>query len=414
MNLFIKNIKQLLTVSAAGKRFKTGPAMNDLGIVEDAAVLIENGTISWTGKTSDFDRPLPDSIDTLDAAGLVALPGFVDSHTHALFAGTREDEFAMRCAGKTYQEIAAAGGGILSTVAAVRNATKKELKKNARKHLDGMLRGGTTTVEIKSGYGLNEPDEMKMMDAIAELADEQLIGIRATFLGAHAVPPEYDGNADGYVELLCGRLLPYFVRRKIIQFCDAFCEQGFFSVDQTKKILETARALGVGIKIHADQFSQIGASALAAGLGAVSADHLEKIDDAGISALQRAGTVATVLPGASFFLNQAYPPARKIIDAGVPLAIASDFNPGSSMSFSMPLMMTIACTHMGLTPEEAITAATLGGAAALDMSGQTGSIEPGKQADIILYDVPNYRYLVYHYGTNFVSHIIKRGTLLDF
>ena len=414
MNLLIKNIKQLVTISAARKRFKTGPEMNDLGIVENATVLIENGRISWAGRTADFDKSVPDSLDTLDAEGLVALPGFVDSHTHALFAGTREDEFAQRCAGKSYAEIAAAGGGILSTVAAVRAATKKELKKSARRHLDSMLRSGTTTVEIKSGYGLNESDEIKMMYAINELADEQLIGIAATFLGAHAVPPEYTENPDEYVQLICSRILPYLVRRKALQFCDVFCDSGFFTIDQARKILETARGFGIGIKIHADQLSQIGASALAAELGAVSADHLEKIDDTGITALKRAGTVATVLPGVSFFLKEEYPPARKIIDAGVPLAIASDFNPGSSMSFSMPLMMTIACTQMGLTPEEAITAATLNGAAALNMSEQIGSIEPGKQADIILYNVPNYRYIVYHYGTNFVSHIIKRGTLLDY
>jgi imidazolonepropionase len=205
MNLLIKNIKQLVTVSAAGKRFKAGPEMNDLGIVENATVLIENGRISWTGRTSDFEQTVPDSIDTLDAEGLVALPGFVDSHTHALFAGTRENEFALRSAGKSYAEIASAGGGILSTVAAVRAATKKELKKNARKHLDGMLRSGTTTVEIKSGYGLNEPDEIKMMDAINELADEQLIGIAATFLGAHAVPPEYTENTAYFPTLHAGK-----------------------------------------------------------------------------------------------------------------------------------------------------------------------------------------------------------------
>jgi imidazolonepropionase len=414
MNLLIKNIKQLVTVSAAGKRFKAGPEMNDLGIVENATVLIENGRISWTGRTSDFEQTVPDSIDTLDAEGLVALPGFVDSHTHALFAGTRENEFALRSAGKSYTEIASAGGGILSTVAAVRAATKKELKKNARKHLDGMLRSGTTTVEIKSGYGLNEPDEIKMMDAINELADEQLIGIAATFLGAHAVPPEYTENTGEYVQLICSRILPYLARRKALQFCDVFCDNGFFSVDQARTILEAARTLGISIKMHADQLSQIGASVLAAELGAVSADHLEKIDDAGIAALQRAGTIATVLPGVSFFLNEEYSPARKIIGAGVPLAIASDFNPGSNMSFSMPLMMTIACTQMRLTPEEAITAATLNGAAALNMSGQTGSIEPGKQADIIFYDVPNYRSIVYHYGTNFAAHIVKHGTLLDY
>jgi imidazolonepropionase len=261
---------------------------------------------------------------------------------------------------------------------------------------------------------LNESDEVKMMHAINELAEEQLIGIAATFLGAHAIPPEYAEKPNEYVDLICSRILPYLVRRKMLQFCDVFCDSGFFSIDQARQILGTARTLGIGIKIHADQLSQIGAPALAAELCAVSADHLEKIDDEGIAALKRGGTVATVLPGVSFFLKEGYAPARKIIDAGLPLAIATDFNPGSSMSYSMPLMLTIACTQMGLTPEEAITAATLNGAAALNMSEQIGSIEPGKQADIILYNVPNYRYIVYHYGTNFVRHIVKHGTLLDY
>jgi imidazolonepropionase len=414
MNLLIKNIKQLVTVRSDGKLFKSGKDMRELGILEQATVLIQNGVFSWIGPNTEFSHPVDESIDILDASDFVALPGFVDSHTHAVFAGSRENEFAMRTEGKTYQEIAEAGGGILSTLNATRATSKKELKKIARRHLDGMLQQGTTTVEIKSGYGLNEDSEVKILGAINDLAEESLMDIVPTFLGAHAIPPEFRGNPAGYIDLICQRLLPYIAKHKMAKFCDAFCEQGYFSIEQCRSIFEMAKSLGIAIKIHADQFSQFGASNFAAEINAISADHLEKIDDAGISALKQSGTIATTLPGVSFFLHEEYPPARKIIDAGVPLAIASNFNPGSCMSYSMPLMMTIACTQMSLTPEEAICAATINGAAALGISHKFGSIEIGKQADIILYHVPNYRHLMYHFGTNHIAKVIKHGTYLDF
>jgi imidazolonepropionase len=414
MNLLINNIKQLVTVRSDGMPVKSGKEMRDLGIIEHATVLIQNGLFTWIGSSAEFDQTVDEHIDILDASELVGLPGFVDSHTHLLFAGTREDEFAMRLGGKSYQEIAEAGGGILSTVQATRTATKKELKRIARRHLDTMLTEGTTTVEIKSGYGLNEKDEIKMLDAINDLAEECLMDIVPTFLGAHAVPPEFKNNSDAYVDLICTRMLPYIAQRKLATFCDVFCEQGYFSVEQCRRIFATAKPLGIRNKIHADQLTQIGASKLAAEVSAVSADHLEQIGDAGIAALKQSGTIATVLPGVSFFLDDKYPPARKIIDAGVPLAIASNFNPGSCMSYSMPMMMTIACTHMSMTPEEALTASTLNGAAALGLSEKLGSIEVGKQADIVLYDIPGYRYLAYHFGTNHVAKVIKHGTYLDF
>ena len=414
MNLLIKNIKQLASVRSDGIPFKSGNEMRNLGVIEKATVLIQNGLFNWIGPSIEFNQTMDENIDIIDGSDLVGLPGFVDSHTHLLFAGTREDEFAMRLEGKTYREIAQAGGGILSTVQATRTATKKELKKFARRHLDTILSEGTTTVEIKSGYGLNEKDEIKLMEAINELSEECLIDIAPTFLGAHAVPPEFKNNSNGYVDLICARMLPYLAQRKLAKFCDAFCEQGYYSVEQCRRIFDMAQQLGMRIKIHADQLTQIGASKLAAEMGALSADHLEQIDDAGIAALRQSRTIATVLPGVSFFLNCDYPPARKIIDAGVPLAIASNFNPGSCMSYSIPMMMTIACTHMAMTPEEAITASTLNGAAALGLSENLGSIEVGKQADIVLYDVPSYRYLAYHFGTNHVAKVIKHGTYLDF
>jgi imidazolonepropionase len=403
MNLLIKNIKQLVTVHAGGKPFKSGKEMCDLGIIEDATVLIHNGLFNWIGPNSEFTQVVDKDIDIIDASDLVALPGFVDSHTHLLFAGSHEDKFTM-----------STKNDILGIVQATRASTKKELKKLASRHLEAMLQQGTTTVEIESGYGLNEKTEIKILEAINDLSKESLVDIIPTFFGAQALPPESKENPDEYIDLICKRLLPCVAQRKMAKFCDTFCEQGYFSIEQSRRIFQTAKSLGMDIKIHADQFAQIGASKLAAEAGAFTASHLEHIDNAGIEALKQSGTIATVLPGNSFFTHSDYAPARRIIDAGVPLAIASDFNPVSCMSYSMPLMMTIACTQMSLTPEEAITAATLNGAAALGFAGKLGSIEIGKQADIVLYNIPNYLYLLYHFGANHAAKVIKRGTYLDF
>ncbi len=414
MQLLISDIKQLVTVRGGGKPFKSGHEMQEIGVLENASILIENGVITWIGNASDFTNTLEPDADTIDGSSYVALPGFVDSHTHAIFGGGRENEFALRAAGKTYQEIASQGGGILSSVNATRGATKKELKKAASKRLDAMMRQGTTAVEIKSGYALSEDGEIKMLEAITELADEHLITIRSTFLGAHAIPPEFRERRGDYIDLLCNRMMPHIAKRKLAQFCDVFCEVGYFSPDECRRILEQARTQGLGLKLHSDEFNSIGGTQLATELGAISVDHLEHISDDAIAGLRRGNTVAVLLPGVSFFLRNPYAPARKLIDAGIPVAIASDFNPGSCMSFSMPLMMTIACTQMSMTPEEAITATTLNGAAAMGISDQVGSIEIGKRADIILYDIPNYRYLAYHFGTNLATKIIKNGIILEF
>ena len=413
MQLLLNDIRQIVTVAGNGAPSKRGSEMRKLGVIENGFILVEDSTIAQLGAGS-FAGDLSEDATVLDCTGFVALPGFVDSHTHLLFAGSRANEFAMRAEGKSYQEIAAAGGGILSTVAATRAASKKELKKLARHHLDAMMQLGTTTCEIKSGYGLNEESERKMLECINELADEHLMEIVPTFLAAHAVPPEFAGNPDAYVELICERMLPYVAQRKLATFCDAFCETNYFSVEQTRRIFHKARSLGLDLRIHADQLTQIGASRLAAEMRAASIDHLECVDEAGIAAIKASGSVATLLPGVSFFLNYGYPPARALIDAGIPLAIATNFNPGSCMSYSMPLMMTIASTNAGMSVEEVIAAATLNGAASLKRSDRLGSLEPGKQADIILYDIPDYRHLVYHFGVNHVSKIIKRGTLLEF
>ena len=414
MQLLLKNIKQLVTVAAGGKPWKSGAEMRNVGVVENANVLIEDGIVQWVGGKGESPTNLLDDATVFDAEGLVALPGFVDSHTHMVFAGSREDEFAMRAEGKTYQQIAEQGGGILSTVWATRAATKKELKKLASRRLDAMMQHGTTTVEIKSGYGLDEQSEIKMLEAIAELREEHFMTIVPTFLGAHAVPPEFRERREEYIKLVCERMLPYIARRGLAVFCDVFCELGYYTPEESRHILKTAHGLGLKLKLHADELAASGGSVLAGELGAVSADHLEHIDDEGMRQLERGGVVGVLLPGVSFFLGHGFAPARKLIDAGVPIAIASDFNPGSCMSFSMPLMLTIACTQMSMTPEEALTACTLNGAAALGMSDRVGSIEVGKQADIILYDLPNYRHLPYNFGVNHVKHIIKNGTILEF
>jgi len=412
MNLLIKNIRQLVTVASNGKPFKSGKEMRELHVLENAAVLIENGIIQRIAPTNEL--PAPPDIDVLDAADRVALPGFVDSHTHTVFAGSRENEFVMRAEGKSYEEIAGAGGGILSTMNATRAATKKELLRSAGRRLNEMMKLGTTTVEMKSGYGLNAEAETKILDVMHDLRRDHYMTVIPTFLGAHAFPPEFADDRNGYVELIMGKMLPYVGQRQLAVFCDVFCDKGYFDLHQTEQILLEAKRFGLIPKIHADQLAAIGGTELGIQMNAASVDHLEHLTEKGLEALKHSSTIATVLPGASFFLNQPYAPARSIIDANIPLAIATDFNPGSSMSFSMPMMMTIACTQMKITPEEAIAACTLNGAAALGLSHETGSIEVGKQADIVLYDVPNYNYIPYHYGVNLVWKIIKNGTVLEF
>jgi len=412
MNLLIKNIRQLVTVASNGKPFKAGREMRELNVIENAAVLIENGIIQRIGPTNELSAS--SDIDVLDASNRVALPGFVDSHTHTVFAGSRENEFVMRAEGKSYTEIANAGGGILSTMNATRAATKKELLRSAGRRLNEMMKLGTTTVEMKSGYGLSADAETKILDVMHDLRRDHYMTVVPTFLGAHAFPPEFAENRNGYVELMTNKMLPYIGERQLAIFCDVFCDEGYFDLHQTEQILLEAKRFGLIPKVHADQLSAIGGTELGIQLNAVSVDHLEHLTPKGLEALKNSTTIATVLPGASFFLNHPYAPARSIIDTNIPLAIATDFNPGSSMSFSMPMMMTIACTQMKMTPEEAIVACTLNGAAALGLSHETGSIEVGKQADIVLYDVPNYNYIPYHYGINLAWKIIKNGTVLEF
>lgn len=412
MNLFITNISQLVTCAAHGARVKTGLAMQDIGVIEAAGAYVENGRIAWVGRMEEW-RGVRDGVFEIDAAGKVVLPGFVDSHTHMMFAGSREREFALRAGGATYQQIAEAGGGILNTITHVRSASKKDLKRQTARYLTAMMRHGTTTVEIKSGYGLDMESEVKMLEAIAELKREEMMSIVPTFIGAHAVPPEFKQNKDEYIQLVIEKMIPYVGRKGLAVFCDVFCEKGYFELEDSERILRAGKAHGMAPKVHADELTPIGGAELAAKVGATSADHLENVSEAGIMAMKETGVVATLLPGVSFFLNHGYAPARKLIESGVAVAIASDFNPGSCMSFSMPMMMTIACTQMRMTPEEALTACTLNAAAALGISSSVGSIEVGKNADLIIADVPDYRFLAYHFGTNHITTTIKNGTILE-
>jgi imidazolonepropionase len=413
LNLFVKNISQLVTVAAGGKRVKIGHEMSDLGIISNAGVLCTDGKIEWVGPMSEWNRRLPDDFSEFDAVGKVVLPGFVDSHTHMMFAGNRAHEFALHSQGATYQQIAETGGGILSTVKNVRAASKKELKRQTARYLTEMMRHGTTTVEIKSGYGLDLDSEIKMMEAIHELEHEEMMTIVPTFIGAHAIPPEYRQDKRAYVELLIDEMIPYVGGKKLAKFCDVFCEKGYFELEESERILSAGGKAGLLSKIHADELNPLGGAQLAAKVRAVSADHLEHVTNEGIAALRDAGVVGTLLPGVSFFLNHGYAPARKLLDGGVAVAIASDFNPGSCMSFSMPMMMTIACTQMKMTPEEALTASTLNGAAALNLSSTIGSVEVGKNADLIIANVPDYTFLAYHFGTNHIVTTIKNGTILE-
>jgi len=346
----------------------------------------------------------------IDAAKRVVTPGLVDPHTHPVFAGQRAAEFEMRIAGKSYMEIAMDGGGIISTVEAVRKASKNALKNNGRRILDRMLTYGTTTVEAKSGYGLTTRDEIKQLLAIKELNEEHEIDLVPTFLGAHEVPPEYKNNADDYVALICSEMIPLVATRNLAVFCDAFCEKGVFTSRQTRVILQSAQAYGLKIKLHADELSNTGGAELAAEFGAVSADHLVFVGDEGIHLMYKAGVIPVLLPGTTFFLGIGQKaPARKMLEKGLAVAIATDCNPGSSMTESMQIIMTLACLEYKISPAEVLSAATLNAAYAVDKGNEVGSLAPGKFADLLIWDAEDYREIPYHFGGNMIASVYKKG-----
>jgi len=345
----------------------------------------------------------------IDCGHRLIIPGLVDCHTHLCFGGWRSDEFELRLGGASYQEIALAGGGIASTVAATRGASLDELLHKAESILDEMLDLGITTVECKSGYGLDEANELKQLEVYQRLNDTHVVDLVPTFLGAHIIPPEHEKHRDRYISLLCDVLIPRVASQGLARFCDAFVETGAYSIEESLKILSVAAGHGLGIKIHADQLSDGGGAELAAELGAVSAEHLEYVSDAGIEAMAAAGTVAVSLPLASLYLSEPYMPARKMLDRGVSVAVATDFNPGSSPSYHLPLAMTLACVHQGMTPQETLKGATCVAAKAVSLSQHIGTLLPGYSADLAIIDSPSLNHWLYHFRSNACIAVMKNG-----
>ena len=411
--MLIHSAAQLLTLAGGPQR---GLDLGRLGIISDGALLIRDDRIAAVGPTSELQAAYPGEPD-LDASGKVVLPGFVDPHTHAIWAGDRAAEFEMRLQGKTYLEILAAGGGILATVRATCAASLEKLVAETRPRLLRMFRHGTTTAEVKTGYGLRTSTELRMLQALLALDAMGPLEIAFTFLGAHAVPPNYQGDADGYTGLVCDTMLPllkewwpHHAPYLPLPFVDVFCETGAFSLQQSRRILSRANELGFPLKIHADEFDNLGGASLPAALGAGSADHLVKPSAADIAAIARSDTVAVALPCTPFGLAEShYTPARQILEAGGLLALATDLNPGTAWCESMQFAIALACRYLRLTPAQAIAAATINAAAAIRRQAEIGSLEPGKQADLLILDVPDYRHLGYRFGTNLVDTVIKKG-----
>ena len=411
----IRNIGQLITVAQQPIPGATGP----LQIIANAAVAIQQGTITWLG-SDDEAEPLfqqdatekSDGITIIDAQGVVITPGFVDSHTHLIFAGDRAEEFHLRRAGVSYGELLAQGRGILTTMQATRNASANTLQALAETRLDSMRNHGTTTVEIKTGYGLNKITEetcLHIINTLNTLEENQShqhnqLRIVPTFLGAHSVPPEYRERRDAYVDLLVEEMLPSFA--KLARFCDVFCEREAFTLDESRHILTRARELGYRLKVHADQLSPSGGARLAAELGAMSADHLDYASDDDLEAMREAGVVATLLPGCSYTLRTPYPSARRLLDHGLHVALATDFNPGTSYCENMQMMLELAMSSMGMSLEEALTAATINGARALGLQEQTGSIEVGKKCELAFWSISDYHEIGYHFGVNLIQSVL--------
>jgi len=412
-DLIIAGCRQLLTCGGAIPKRKE--ALRDVGVIENARIASHQGRIVYIGPEEGAKAEVKLSREgtRIDGGGLVGLPGFIDSHTHLPFAGSREEEFALRIKGYTYQQLAEAGMGIRTTVRATRQISKNELKALCLKRLDQMLLHGTTTAEAKSGYGLNLEDEIKQLEVIREVGQSHPVDLVPTFMGAHEVPEEYRSRKEDYIDLLIHKIIPEVRKKDLARFFDVFCEKGVFSVEETERLAQAAQAAGFRLKIHADEFAALGGAELAAKFGAASADHLIAITEAGIQALARSATVATLLPGVSFFLMQEKKaPARRLIDEGAIVALASDFNPGSSMMESMLFVLQLGVFTLKMTIEEALNAVTANPAYALGLQDEVGSLEVGKKMDLILCEIPSYLFLVYHLGINPIKHVIKNGRLV--
>ena len=409
IDLLIKNAEELLTLSSSIKED------SGLGILRNGAVAIKRDEIFWVGKTEDFPKEfvLTQEGKEIDATGKVVMPGLIDSHTHLVFAGSRENEFEQRIQGLSYLEIAERGGGILSTVEATRKASFQELYSLGKKRLDRMLSKGVTTIEAKSGYGLSIQDELKILEVMKALQRDHPIDIVPTFLGAHALPKEFKNDRKRYVELLIEEMIPRVAQEGLAEFCDVFCEEKAFSLEESRKILERGKKYGLKPKIHADQLSPGGGAELAAEVGAFSADHLEYISQTGIERMAEKKVTAVLLPGASFFLSmQVYPPAREMIEKGLAVSLATDLNPGSSMTESLSLIMTMGCTLFKMIPKEVIQATTIHAARSMARENEIGSLDIGKKADVLVFDIPNYRYLPYHFGVDHIEYVVKKGRIV--
>jgi imidazolonepropionase len=410
--LLITGCAQLLTLGGPVPR--RGRALDDPGVIRDGAVLVRDGHIAAVGSRRQVERIAEARrARKLDVGGRVVLPGFVDSHTHLIFPASRADEYEQRIAGATYEQIARAGGGILSTVRKLRRASPQALMERALAVLRSFAAHGTTTVEAKSGYGLDSASELNILELQRELRGAQPLDIVSTFLGAHVVPPEFRRRPDAYVDLLVQQMIPAVAFEGLAQFCDVYCDRGAFSVAQARRILTAGRACGLEPRLHAEQLARTGGARLAVELAAASADHLEKINRSDIRALAASDVVATLLPGCCFHLGLAhYAPARALIDAGAIVALATDFNPGTSPTLSMPMILSLACTQMRMTPAEAVAAATINAAYSLRRADRFGSIEVGKYADLAVFDLADYREIPYYFGVNHCWLTLKRGEVI--
>jgi imidazolonepropionase len=414
--LAVLNCAQLVTL-AGPNRPRVGPEMRELGIIENGAMLVEGGFIQSVGTTAEIQAQAGAQTEVVDAAGKVVLPGWVDAHTHAVFGGNRVEEYEQRAAGATYQQIAAAGGGIRSTMRHTRAATEDELVEVGKRHADWFLRGGTTTIEAKSGYGLRVEDELKILRAIRRLGQETPLTFSPTFLGAHALPPEFEERASTrseamelYAQSVIEEQLPRVAEEGLASWADIFVEENYFTPAQPRRILGEAKRLGLGLRMHVDQLTDQGGAALAAELGAKTADHLEQTGLPGIRALMGTGVQPVLLPASVYALGlKRYPDARAIIDAGLAVVLATDFNPGSAPTPSMPMILSLACTQMRMTPAEAITAAAINAAHSLDLGHDRGSLEAGKRADLAIYDCKDHREIPYFFGVEHAERVYVEG-----
>ncbi|MFE8698491.1 imidazolonepropionase [Cytobacillus sp. FJAT-53684] len=410
--IWIKHISQLATLDSNIKGPRSKEAMSELGLIEDGSLWLEDGKIQAVGTTVELAKRYADKTqeaEIVDATGHLVTPGLVDPHTHVVYGGSREREFEMRLEGATYMDIMNAGGGIHATTRMTREATEEELFEQTTRRLDSFLQHGVTTVEGKSGYGMNLETELKQLRMMKRLQEAHAIDLVPTFMGAHAVPPEYKGREDEFVDHIIQDMLPIVAEEKLAEFNDVFCEIGVYTPEQTERILEAGKKLGLTPKIHADEIEPYGGAELAAKVGAISAEHLLKASDEGIQAMAKSGTIACLLPATALYLREGAAAGRKMIDEGVAVAISTDCNPGSSPTTSMPLVMNLACISMRLTPAEALTAATYNAACAINRHNLVGSLEVGKQADIVLWNVKNYQELQYLFGVNHVKAVWKKG-----